>query len=116
MKWPDSQTPTQGDAPTGPVPTILQAIVERRCLTATYNRGVVTLAPHIIYTRHGELHVDGVALERDGNRPREPKLGTYRLSGLGDIALTDRPFQPFETFRAADPKYEGVALIAVDFA
>ena len=112
MKQPDSQ----GDdsVPTGPVPTIFQGIVQRLCIVATYNRGTVTLAPHILYTRHDELHVDGVMLERDGNPPREAKLGTYRLSGLGDIALTTRPFQPFEAFQASDPKYAGVTLMAVD--
>ncbi len=112
MKQPESQ----GDdiAPTGPVPTILEAIVRRLCLTAVYNRGTVTLAPHILYTKHDELHVDAVAVERDGKPPREIKLGTYRISGLGGIALVDRPFTPVELFDPSDAKYHDVTLMTVD--
>jgi len=100
--------------PSGPVPTLLAAIVRRHCVTATYNRGQVTLAPHILYTRHDELHVDAVALERDGKAPRELKLGTYRLSGLGDIAPSERPFYPIEAFDPLAERYQGTTLLAVD--
>lgn len=112
MKQPHSQG--DNSAPTGPVPTILEAIVRRLCLSAVYNRGMVTLAPHILYTKHGELHVDAVAVERDGKPPREMKLGTYRLSGLGEIHLVDRAFAPIEVFNPLDPKYDGVTLMVVD--
>lgn len=104
------------EEPTGPVPTLLAAIVRRNCVTATYNRGTVTLAPHILYTRHDELHVDAVALERDGKAPRELKLGTYRLTGLGDIAAAERPFYPIEGFDPAAERYQGTTLLAVDRA
>ncbi|OYY78632.1 MAG: hypothetical protein B7Y43_05170 [Sphingomonas sp. 28-62-20] len=114
MKQPESQG--DDNAPTGPVPTILEAIVRRLCLTAVYNRGLVTLAPHIMYTKHDELHIDAVAVERDGKPPRELKLGTYRLSGLGDIKLTDRSFVPIELFDPVEPRYAGVTLMMVDRA
>ncbi|OQW44849.1 MAG: hypothetical protein A4S12_03135 [Proteobacteria bacterium SG_bin5] len=102
------------DEPSGPVPTLLAAIVRRHCVTATYNRGVVTLAPHILYTRHDELHIDAVALERDGKPPRELKLGTYRLTGLGDIAASERPFFPIEDFDPGAERYQGTTLLAVE--
>lgn len=100
--------------PTGPVPTILEAIVRRLCIGVTYNRQRVVLAPHILYTRHGEPHIDAVAVERDGKPPREPKIGTYRLTGLNDIEITDRPFFPIEEFDPGAPLYQGETLIAVD--
>lgn len=106
----------QADVPTGPVPTILEGIVRRLCLTASYNRGNVVLAPHILYTRHDELHLDAVAVERDGKPPREMKLGTYRLSGLGDLRLDDRPFVPVDLFDPNDARYAGVTLMTVDRA
>jgi len=122
MTTPDHHQPNDPSAnqakgaatPIGPVPTILEAIVRRRCLEAIYNRGRVTLAPHILYTRHDELHIDAVALERDGKPPREMKIGTYRLSGLGALNLTDRSFAPVEFFDPLEPKYQGVTLIEVD--
>lgn len=102
------------DPPSGPVPMLLSAIVRRHCVTATYNRGQVLLAPHILYTRHEELHVDAVALERDGRPPRELKLGTYRLTGLTEIAISPRAFSPAEGFDPAAERYQGTTLLAVD--
>lgn len=102
------------EAPTGTVPTILEAIVRKLCLSVVYNRQRAILAPHILYTRHGDLHVDGVVLERDSQAPRELKIGTYRLSGLSDIALTDRPFFVIEGFDPAAERYQGETLLAVD--
>lgn len=112
MKTPTEQGETT--APSGTVPTILEAIVRLRCLEVVYNRGRVVLAPHILYTRHGELHVDAVALERDGKVPREIKLGTYRVSGLGDVKLVDRGFVPVGLFDPLADKYGDATLMAVD--
>lgn len=107
---PDTATPT------GPVPTILEAIVRRLCIVVTYNRQRVVHAPHILYTRHGELHIDAVAVERDGKPPREAKIGTYRLTGLNDIEITDRAFFAIEGFDPAGALYQGETLLAVDRA
>lgn len=107
---PDTATPT------GPVPTILEAIVRRLCIVVAYNRQRVVLAPHILYTRHGELHIDAVAVERDGKPPREAKIGTYRLTGLNDIEITDRAFFAIEGFDPAGAPYQGETLLAVDRA
>lgn len=95
-------------------PTIFEAIVKQQAVAATYNRGEVMLAPHIVYTRHGEMYVDALTLARDGKPPREPKLGTFKLDGLGGLRLTPRKFEPSELFVANDPKYEGVALLAIE--
>lgn len=100
--------------PTGPVPTVFEAIVRKRCLRATYNRTDITLAPHIIYTRHDDLFVDGVVLERDGKPPRELKLGTFKLAGLNGVGLTERDFDANPLFAANDPKYGEAALMAVE--
>ena len=50
--------------------SIFEAIVLRKCIDATYNRAAVKLAPHIMYTKHGELFLDAVTVERDGRPPR----------------------------------------------
>ena len=93
---------------------VLEAIALRRCLEATYNRMVVKLAPHILYTRHGELYVDAVTVERDGRPPKETKLGTFKLAGLDVGGLVDTVFEPFAGFSAADEKYRDVTLLAVE--
>lgn len=102
------------DAPTGPTPTILQAIVAKRCVTATYNREAVLLAPHVLFTKHDALHVGAVTVERSGQPPREPKLGVFKLDGLGEIALSGRDFAVSALWRPGDDRFAGAALLAVD--
>jgi hypothetical protein len=93
---------------------VLQAIALKQCVEATYNRTQVRLAPHILYTRHDELYIDAVTIERDGQPPREVKLGTFKLAGLQDLAVADRSFQPQSVFDPANEKYRGVTLFAID--
>jgi hypothetical protein len=92
----------------------LEAIATGKCVTATYNRSSILLAPHILYTRHDALFVDGITLERDGQPPRERKLGAFRLSGLNDATVTATAFTPEPGFNPADDKYAGVTLLAVE--
>jgi hypothetical protein len=92
---------------------VFEAIVKQLCLSATYNRGEVVLAPHIVFTKHDELYVDAVTLERDGKPPREEKLGTFKLSGLVAPRVTPRRFTPSALFEPGDPKY-AEALVKVE--
>ncbi len=105
---------TDTAAPAGAAPTILEAIVRKRCVTAMYNRVVVTLAPHVLFTRHGDLHVDAITLARDGRPPREVKMGTFKLAGLGALALTERPFTASAMPRPGEPKYGDEIVMAVE--
>jgi hypothetical protein len=93
-----------------------EAIALRKCIRGTYNRMQVTLAPHILFTRHDELFIDAVTVERDGQPPREVKIGTFKLAGLKDVTLSHRTFRPESQFDPADEKYAGVTLFAVDRA
>ncbi len=97
----------------GAAPVILEAIVKRMAVAATYNRGEIVLAPHILYTRHGELYVDGLTIERDGKPPREPKVGAFKLAGLNPLRITARRFEPSPLFDATEARYEGQTLMAI---
>ncbi|WNO52808.1 hypothetical protein [Stakelama saccharophila] len=101
-------------APSGPAPTIFAAIVRRQCVSATYNRGELILAPHIIYTRHGEMYVDAITITRNGAPPRETKLGTFKLDGLGDLNLTQTGFDINPLFEPEAERYAGETLVAVE--
>ena len=109
-----TQTQAAMAAPTGPVPTMFEAIVRQLAVTATYNKGIVTIAPHILYTRHGEIYVDATTVERDGKPPREEKLGTFKLDGLGEPTLTDKAFTPSALFEPEAEKYVDVTLMAIE--
>jgi hypothetical protein len=93
---------------------LLEAIALKQCVQATYNRMVVKLAPHILYTRHGELYVDAVTVERDGKPPKETKLGTFKLAGLQVPSIVQRNFAAESIFNPSDEKYAGVTLFAVE--
>lgn len=97
-----------------PSKILLEAIALHKSITARYNRGTVRLAPHILYTRHGELHVDATTLERDGQPPRETKLGTFKLAGLTDLALDGGSFELFAEFDPAAARYQGETLFAIE--
>lgn len=101
-------------APPATIPVVFEAIVKQQALSATYNRGEVTLAPHIVYTKHGEFYVDAVTLERDGKPPREPKIGAFKIAGLGAMRVTPRRFTPSEMFDPREDRYDGVTLLAVE--
>ena len=92
---------------------VLEAIARGTCIAAVYNRMQVTLAPHILYTRHDQLYVDAVTVERDGQVPREVKLGSFKLDGLHELMLADRPFEREPVFDPGEDRYRGVTLFAV---
>lgn len=90
-----------------------QAMREHLCVRATYNRGLVRLAPHIVYTRHEAPFLDAVVVERNGVAPAEIKLASFRLSGLKGVAMTMESFTPIASFDLSDKRYEGVTVHAV---
>ncbi|HEY0270962.1 MAG TPA: hypothetical protein VGC10_08245 [Sphingomonas sp.] len=100
--------------PVVPTRLFLEAIARRVCVSTTYNRMAIKLAPHVLYTRHDELFVDGVTVEREGKKPKELKLGTFKLTGLSATELTRRLFVPQSLFDQSDPKYAGTTLLAVE--
>ena len=99
-------------APHAP-PTILEAIVKKLAVAATYNGTEIILAPHVLYTKHAQLYVDGVVIERDGKPPKEAKVGAYKLAGLSPLRITARRFTPSPLFDATAEKYVGETLLAV---
>lgn len=106
----EDRTPTKVDA----VPVVFEAIVKRQALAATYNRGEITLAPHIVYTKHGEIYVDAVTMLRDGKPPKEIKLGAFKLAGLGGVRMTPRRFDASTLFSPSEARYDGVTLLAIE--
>ncbi|WP_375428682.1 hypothetical protein [uncultured Sphingomonas sp.] len=107
----DERSPAPVDP--GATPVVLEAIVKQLCLATTYNRQAVTLAPHILYTRHGELYVDAVTLEREGRAPKELKMGTFKLAGLTPLRVTARRFERSALFAPFEPRYKGETLMVV---
>jgi predicted transcriptional regulator len=96
-----------------PLDILRMAITHKLCVTTTYNKRRVLLAPHIVFTRHDEPYLRAVTIELDDKRPKEAKLGTFKLVGLGPISLTGRSFEPFADYRASAPEYAGTTLVGL---
>lgn len=108
-----SLEPIATPEPINPTPIVLEGIVRQRCLSATYNRTRMIIAPHILYTRAGMLYVDAVVVVREGMLPREEKMGTFKLDGLNALTLLERPFGLSDLFDSELDKYQGETLMAV---
>jgi hypothetical protein len=57
-----------------------------------------------------------VPIERDGQPPRELKLGTFKLAGLKDVSILDRTFDPMSLYAPGDPKYAGATVFAIELS
>jgi hypothetical protein len=106
--------PTEGPALSPEAQLIAQAVRRKLCITAIYNRTPMTIAPHILYTKHDDPFIDGVVTLRDGKVPAEPKLGTFKLAGLNSVMLTADNFAIQQVYDATDAKYEGVTLAKIE--
>lgn len=98
----------------GPQLVILRAAIARRvCVTAIYNKARVTLAPHLLFERHDEPFLRAVTMLHDGRRPRELKLGTFKLAGLGALAVTSKGFSTFPDYSSALDDHAGNIICAL---
>ena len=93
--------------------TVLEAIALRKTVSASYNRVRMKLAPHILYRRNDALYIDAVTVEKGGVRPRNPKVGSFKLDGLSGLSLHPETFDPAPVFNPFDPKYTGNTLLMV---
>ena len=101
-------------APNGGAPVVLEGIVRKKCVAATYNRMAVILAPHALFTKNDALYVAAVTIERDGQRPREEKVGLFKLDGLVGLRLDERDFVTSSVYEPEDERFVGSTLMAVE--
>jgi hypothetical protein len=95
---------------------LTDAITNKKCVSATYNGVEMILAPHALYTKHDATFVDAITLTRDGQPPREKKLGSFNISGLKSLALTAQDFDTDRLFDRTLAKYVAVTLCMVERA
>jgi hypothetical protein len=96
-------------------PPLFEAIALKKCVNAIYNKTDMTLAPQILYTKHGEVHLDAIPVKKRGEPPRDLKLATFKLIGLSDIEIADGEiFLTDQVYDPADEKYDGVTVFAVE--
>ena len=81
-------------------------------LTAHYNGLALTLAPHVLFARRGDLFVSALNLAKTWRSADERRLGYFKLAGLADVEVTGEPFEPLPN-SAALPRTDDELLLAV---
>ncbi|KTE16618.1 WYL domain-containing protein [Sphingopyxis sp. H115] len=92
---------------------LMEAIARKRRVTAHYNGQVLTLAPHLLFERHGDLFISALNLNKNWRSDEDPRLGHFKLGGLASIELTEETFDPLPGFEPAAPREEDTPLLAV---
>lgn len=92
---------------------ILEALTGGVLLKAGYNRQELTLAPHALFARHGELYVSALNMAKIWRSEDERRLGYFKVAGLSDVAVTDQPFDALPASSQALPQPEDALLFAV---
>ncbi|MBD3729073.1 MAG: hypothetical protein IE933_05140 [Sphingomonadales bacterium] len=92
---------------------LVEAIARRRLVTAQYNGATLELAPHRLFTRHGELHLSAFNPNKNWRSEEERKLGHFKLAGLGDIAISEQDFEPLPDFGPELPREGDVEIFSV---
>lgn len=76
----------------------MEAIARTVLLTARYNGQTLTLAPHALFARRGDLFISALNLTKNWRSPEERRLGQFKLAGLADVELTQEPFEALPNF------------------
>jgi hypothetical protein len=92
---------------------LMEAIARKKLVTAQYNGQVLTLAPHLLFERRGDLFISALNLNKSWRSDEEPRLGHFKLGGLAEIALSDDGFDPLPSFDAGPPREEDTPLLGV---
>src|SRR3546814_18085896 len=68
---------------------LMEAIARRRMISASYNGNRMTLAPHLMFERRGDLFVSALNLGKNWRSEEERRLGHFKLDGLGAAELLE---------------------------
>jgi hypothetical protein len=93
--------------------TLIEAIARKQAVIARYNGAALKLAPHLIFERHGDLHVSALNLSKAMRSPDERQLGQFKLAGLSDAELLDETFDLLPAFDGVPPRTDDVAIFAI---
>jgi hypothetical protein len=93
--------------------TVIEAIAQRLLLHAEYNGILLTLAPHQLYERHGDLHIGAINTAKVWREGEAPRLGSYKLAGLRNLSLTADPFEPLPGLGQDLPREGDKLILAV---
>lgn len=96
-----------------PEEILKQSIFSKKCVRSTYNGDSVKLAPHALFCHHDQYFLYAITVDRNGNSPKQTKLGVFKVSGLKGLAPDEQAFQPLRKFNPKDEKIRGTVIAIV---
>lgn len=93
--------------------TLIEAIVRKKTVAAWYNGTRLRLAPHFLFERHGDLFVAAFNLDKAWGIHDEPRLGQFKLAGLGGAELLEYGFDTMQAYSAAPPRADDQIIVAI---
>lgn len=91
----------------------MEAISRGVLLTARYNGQALTLAPHALFARRGDLFISALNLSKSWRSADERRLGYFKLAGLADVEVTEERFEALPNAATRLPKSDDELLLAV---
>ncbi|MFM5931672.1 MAG: hypothetical protein ACKOPQ_12255 [Novosphingobium sp.] len=92
---------------------VMEAIARKRLLAANYNGLRIDLAPHLLFERHGDLYVSALNLGKTWRSDEEPRLGQFKLAGLGAPEVLEGEFEPLPNFSPETPRETDTLILSV---
>lgn len=92
---------------------MIEAIARTRLIVAHYNGSEMRLAPHQLFSRHGEFFVSAFNAGKNWRSDDERRLGHFKMSGLSNVSLTAEEFEPLESFSSSLPYEHDEQIFAV---
>lgn len=91
----------------------IEAIALKRMIRAQYNGNEMHLAPHMLFSRHGDLFISALNTLKNWRSDEDRRLTQYKLLGLSEVVLTDETFEPLPGFDGAVPRETDISLFAI---
>lgn len=92
---------------------LVEAIARHRLVTAQYNGATLELAPHRLFSRHGELHLSAFNPNKNWRSEEERRLGHFKLAGLGEVTILEDGFDPLPDFGPELPREGDIEVFSV---
>lgn len=91
----------------------MEAITRRKIVEARYNNETFRLAPHLLFQRNGDLFTSALNVDKVWRADEDPRLGQFKLAGLGDVTITNDEFGPLPSFSPETPRHDDIAILAI---
>ena len=93
---------------------LIEAIALRRLVSVHYNGTTMQLAPHRLFSRHGELYLSAFNPNKNWRSDEDRRLGHFKLAGLSGVRLREEGFVPLPDFDGTPPREDDQNLFAVE--